>query len=298
MEVRRTYGIREYVRIGALVLLLTGFIVPCSMARNALRFNVDFSYARDFSRAGVGPSAIEGMTPAEAMEWVGAGKTESLMGSNGFAPAIGFGYRFMHHMFMMDLGLGAEYRYRINRPYGMMDLTDPAIDNTNTPYIGHHYWTDRQMHCRHLGVTLPIMFGVEWRKLYVMAGVKAGLDIWGRSKEKGVYSMKAEYEQYMDILENIPGHGIVEKDPYTMPDVTMSAGWNVRACAEVGYWINGDQGRAIYNRKSIEPRYYISAFAEYGFIGAGGTYLPLLAGVRLTALLMMPEKQECKCYNW
>ena len=65
-----TYGIRECARIGALIVLLVGGIVSECAARNYLRFNADFSYARDMMRSGVGPSYIEEMTPEQALEWV------------------------------------------------------------------------------------------------------------------------------------------------------------------------------------------------------------------------------------
>ena len=267
-------------------------------ARNYIRFNADFSYARDLSRSGVGPSYIAEITPAQALEWVGSGRTESLKGSNGFAPAIGVGYRYMHHLFLLDLGLGLEYRYCINRPYDISDAQEAGIDSQQYPYIGHYYWTDRAIHCQHMGVTLPVMAGAEIKHIYFMAGVKAGIDIWSSSKEKGAYSMQAEYERYMNVLINIPGHGIVEKDPYSMaPMKAASMAWNIRACAEIGYRFGDAEGQK-FNTQKMEPRYYIGAFAEYGFIGTGGAYLPLLTGVRLTALLSLPEPHECKCYRW
>lgn len=298
MKTCTTYGLREYVRMGVFILLCVGGIVSDCAARNYIRFNADFSYARDLSRSGVGPSFIEEMTPEIAMEWIGSGMTESLRGSNGFAPAVGAGYRYMHNLFLLDLGLGVEYRYCINRPYDISDARKEGIDTQQYPYIGYHYWTSRAIHYQHMGVTVPVMMGAEIKKIYFMAGVKAGIDIWGSSKEKGAYSMQAEYERYMDVLVNIPGHGIVEKEPYTMESVNNAAvQWNVRACAEIGYCIGGATERK-YNSRKMEPRYYVGAFAEYGFVGAQGAYLPLLAGVRLTALLSLPEPQECKCYRW
>lgn len=292
-----TYGIRECARIGALIVLLVGGIVSECAARNYLRFNADFSYARDMMRSGVGPSYIEEMTPEQALEWVGSGRTESLKGSNGFAPALGFGYRYMHNMFLMDLGLGVEYRYCMNRPYDIADVQQGGIDTQQYPYIGHHYWTERTLKCEHLGLTLPVMFGAEIQRVYFMAGVKAGLALWGSSKERGNYSMRAEYERYMDVLVNIPGHDILEKDPYVRSTVNNTAiQWNIRACAEIGYCLGGAEANS-YSTK-MEPRYYIGAFVEYGFMGTSGAYLPLLAGVRMTALLSLPEPQECKCYKW
>lgn len=295
MKSYATYGIREYVRMGVLALFLACAYVSDCAARNFLRFNADFSYARDLSRVKSNPAYAGEMAPAEALAQVGSGRTEALTGSNGFAPAFGFGYRYMYRAFVLDLGIGAEYRYCIDRPYDITDAKEAGIDSQQFPYIGHHYWTGRAVHSQRIGVTLPVMMGAEIKHVYFLAGVKAGVDIWGNSREKGAYSMQAEYERYMDVLVNIPGHGIVEKDPYTTDAVTMpSLAWNIRACAEIGYRFGDAEGRK-YNRKKVTPRYYIGAFAEYGFMGTSGAYLPLLAGIRLTALLALPEPRQCKC---
>ena len=283
------------MRMSALVVILLVFFCVPSIARNAIRFSMDFSYARDVSRTGVRVSDIHPITPSEAMEWIGSGRNEALSGSNGFSPAFGFGYRYMNRLFVMDLGLGAEYRYCVNRTYGIMDASEGDVDTQQTNYIGHHYWTDRAVHTQHMGLTLPVMAGFEMKNICFMVGVKGGVDIWNISREKGSYSLQAEYERYMDWLINIPGHGIVEKDPYSMPAVNNAAmSWNVRACAEISYCFADSKG-GNRNSQKMNPRYYVGAFAEYSFAGTKGAYLPLLVGVRLTALLQLPEPRQCKC---
>lgn len=290
------YNKRVHRAVLGVLLLLTA--MPCCVAGNYIRINADFSYARDLMRKGEGAPFIENIALDDARSWVGSGKHESLKSSNGFAPAFGIGYRYTHRMLLVDVGLGVEYRYRINHPYDIEDVKADATDDTGMAYIGHHTWSDRETRFEHVGVTLPVMIGAEWNNIYFMAGVKAGVDIWGRSKEKGAYTLQGEYPYYGNaIFVNMPNHGFVDKVAYEEPSVPSSIAWNIRACAEVGYCISSLWTEKGFGRKA-RPRYYAGAFVEYGFAGANTNYRPLLAGIRLTALLPIPEPERCNCLDY
>lgn len=281
---------------GVLLLLVAGVVFSYAHARHYVRVNADFSYARDNYRADRGPAFIEAVSLEEAQGWIGSGRTESLAASNGFAPALGVGYRFVHKMFLLDVGLGMEYRYRINRPYDVSDVKKDAVDETNMPYVGCHTWNNRETRFQNLGITLPVMVGLEWRRLYAMAGVRANVDVWGTARETGEYSLRGDYEMFMNSFVNIPVHGFVADEPYRH-SVALSMGWDVRVCAEIGYCLNGTDSRNSYRRKQ-QAQYYIGAFAEYAVVTAKEHYTPLLVGLRLTALLPVAEKPACKCLGY
>lgn len=279
-----------------LLLSLFGSTHSYVIARNYIRLNADFSYVRDCSRANTGAPFIENVSLDETLGWVGHGRAESLSQSNGFAPGVGIGYRYTHKWLLVDVGLGAEYRYRINRPYDIVEVKADAVDNTNLPYTGYHTWNGRETRMQHIGVSVPVMAGAEWKSLYAMVGFKANVDVWGMATEKGAYTLKGDYERFMDPLVNIPEHGFVQNEPYELSS-SASIGWDVRVCAEIGYCLNGQSETRISRRKA-EIRYYVGAFVEYGFIGAASRYQPLLAGIRLTALLPIPERKHCNCLGY
>ena len=287
----------ERVRTSVLALFLVGMSLPCVANQHYIRVNADFSYARDCAPKEIGPVFIEQISLLDAQEWIGAGRAESLTASNGFAPGVGVGYRFKHNLLLVDLGLGAEYRCLYNQPYDVNEVRAAAVDDTGLGYIGYHTWNSREARMQHIGMSMPVMIGVEWKSLYVLAGVRANMDIWGRSRETGAYTLKADYDYFMNTLVNVAGHGYVEDEPYTAPETTVAFGWEIRACAEVGYCISTHMEGRRYQRKQ-QPRYYVGAFAEYGFAGSRETYRSLLAGVRFTAMLPLPEKQVCKCLGY
>ena len=271
------------------------FFLPSLSARHYLRFNADFSYARDFAGAGASAPSSEGMTLADAQAMIGSGKSEALRNSNGFAPGIGIGYRFSYKAFLLDLGIGAEYRNTVNELYPVSNVIAADIDDTGEPYTGRHTWSSRRVSLQHAGIHIPLMLGAEIKRFYFLAGLKANIDVWGTSKERGAYSMSAKYDRFMDEWTNVSGHGIVADEPYEASAVAGGTGWNIRACAELGYCFY--VSRRHTNSRMSQPRYYAGAFAEYSFAGTSGNYQPLMAGVRLTVLLPFPEPRVCRCLN-
>ena len=287
---------REMMEIRRLLsVCVLCFFLPSLSARHYLRFNVDFSYARDFASAGAGAPIVEEMSLADAQAMIGSGKSEALRNSNGFAPGIGFGYRFAYKAFLLDLGIGAEYRNTVNNLYPINNVFAADIDDTGEPYMGRHTWSSRRTSLQHAGIHIPLMLGAEIKRFYFLAGIKANMDIWGTSRESGAYSMSAKYDRFMEEWTNVVGHGIVADEPYKTAAQKRAMEWNIRACAEMGYCFYITTRHT--NSRIAQPRYYAGVFAEYSFAGTSDCYLPLLVGARLTVLLPLAEPHGCKCLN-
>lgn len=276
---------------------LFAVVVPVS-GENFIRLNADASYARDLARANTGAPFIKELSLPQALEWIGSGQYESLQSSNGFAPAIGAGYRYQHKAFILDLGLGVEYRCRFNRMYPVEEVLAAEVDEKNWDYEAHYTWRERRGRLQHLGINLPLMVGGEWSGICVLAGVKANIDVWGNSSEKGLATKYGVYKQTNDPIFIRDKYGFYTDKPYQEAAVASAMQWNVRACLELGYRLSKAQkGKKAY-KKSNDPRYYVSLFAEYSVVGLQNTYLPLLVGARFTALLPIPEKPICKCLKF
>ena len=260
------------------------------------RLSADIAYARGMSRAGE-VWDMSSLSLDEARSLVGSGLMEAGLSGNGFAPSLGIGYRMTYSWLRLDVGLGAEYRRCSMQPHNMLDITGPGVDEEGMKYTGHHSWSNRRCVLQHAGVTLPVMIGGEWEKVCVMAGVKASIDVWGTSEEKGNYSLEAEYDRYFDNFHDMPNHGFVTDEPYSCGTQAQSAAWNLRACLEVGYCVyGGEQSR--YRRKE-SMKVYVSAFGEYGITGSAKAYTPLLLGVRATMLIPLPKEEKCTtCWRY
>lgn len=288
-------------RILVLLFLFSGGMLPNVFSvsgENFIRLNADVSYARDMARASVGAPFIEELPISQALEWIGSGRYESLKASNGLAPAVGFGYRYQHKALIIDLGLGVEYRYRFNRMYPINEVLAAETDEKNWDFEAHYAWKERQGRLQHLGINLPFMVGGEWSGICVLAGVKANMDVWGKGFEKGLTTKYGVYPQTNDPVYIRDKHGFFTDKPYQGASVASAMQWNIRACLELGYRLSkAPKGKKAY-KQTNDPRYYVSLFAEYGFVGSQNTYLPLLVGARFTALLPIPEKPSCKCLKF
>lgn len=260
-----------------------------------IRVSADFAYARGVMGDGYVANGTQALSLQEAQQLIGSDKLERGVAGNGFSPALGAGYRLAYGAFRLDAGLGAEYRQCYMRPHDLSNIQATGIDEEGLVYNGYHSWTGRRTALQHVGLTVPVMIGGEWNNVCVMAGVKAGIDIWGKSAENGYYSLVADYDRYMDPFSNMPNHGFVKDEPYSCGQHAQSISWSMRVCAEVGYCVYG--GDNVRYRRNESIRVYISAFGEYGVIGQGG-YTPLLIGARVTMLVPLPKQKTCTCWKF
>ncbi|MCR5050382.1 MAG: hypothetical protein K6A36_04795 [Paludibacteraceae bacterium] len=267
------------------IILILGAMSAVADNSHFVRVSADFPYARDMGGASVDMSAL---SLQEAQDLMYIGNAEALERSNGVAPGIGVGYRYMRNHFLFDIGLGAQYRHRWNRPYSIADIQAPSVDIEGYDYIGHHTWSNRSQTLQHVGVQLPLMLGAEWSGFYFLVGAKANVDLWGRRAEKGLYSLAGEYDRYIDPFSGMPENGFMAEEAYATNPVKMSLGWDVRVCAEMGYRIH-------HTARNTDPLWYMGLFAEYSVVSAAETYQPLLVGARLTILLPLPTRHACNC---
>ena len=292
------YNHMTQMRIHTL-LLVTGLLLVTTGAypfEHFLRVSGDFSYARDHARSGAVWDNSVPVTLQDAEAFIGSGVMEQATAGNGFSPALGVGYRMKFNHFLLDVGVGAEYRQSW---LGLHDVTNAyaaGVDEEGFGYMGHHQWTNRRGVLRHAGLTLPITVGGEWDEWFFLAGVKGAIDIWGTCTERGAYSLEGAYDRYMDAFEGMANHGFVTDEPYRCEPVAQPSGISLRACAEVGYCVYGASSGRYRLRETVKV--YVSAFGEYGVLTNKNSYTPFLLGVRATLLVPLPTKKECTCWKF
>lgn len=275
-------------------MLLLSMSFLTARAEHFVRVSAEASYVHDFApNDAVTPNGT--MSLDEARAWVGAGWSEPISKSNGWSPALGLGYRYMYKALVLDAGVGLEYRVRNNQPYDILDVKAEDVDDTGEPYMGTHFWTNRHTTLQNVGIHIPLMVGFEVKRFYMLAGIKANIDLWGSTYENGEYTMTGKYTRFMDEWE-IDAHQLKSNASYETNAVGVGIGCNIRACGEVGYCVYSGE-KSKFNTKAA-PRYNIGAFVEYSFVGTEKQYLPLLAGVRLTVLFPISEGKKCNCLGY
>lgn len=293
-KVQQSFCRYMYILVAGCLLLMPDMVMG-SYGQHFIRVSGAFSYARDFSRGNTGPYYDVPATPDAARGWVGQGRSESVTRSIGMSPQLGVGYRYKYKSLIVDAGISAEYRSTTNGLHPIIDLQAAEQDTTTGLSLTAHYtWNERVGKSKYIGIGLPVMIGGEWNRFYIMGGAKINLDVWSNVYETGLYSYRAKFDRYPDMVIDIPGHGIVENKPYRSEAHLSGVLWDVRACGELGFRLNKDQEYDIL--PSREPaRFYLALFAEYAFMARAEHYSPLLVGLRFTALLPIPEPKPCMC---
>jgi len=282
------------------ILMTAGILMLVSVCAypfdHYIRVSGDFSYARDCAHGGIAWDNTAQVSLQDALAVIGSGAMEKGVSGNGFAPALGVGYRLAHNHFLFDVGLGGEYRQTWLKPHDLTNAYARGKDEEGLIYMGHHQWRERRSVLRHAGLTLPVTIGGEWDEWFFLAGVKGAVDIWGRSEEQGLYTLDGAYDRYMNAFEGMPNHGFVTDEPYRCEPKSQAVSISLRACAEVGYCVYGaSDGR--YKRKQT-VKVYVSAFGEYGVLTSKEAYAPFLLGARVTMLVPLPVKRECTCWKF
>ena len=272
------------------VLLLTFWLgmYAWSAGTHYVRVSVDAGYVHE-----MGGSTPELTNLGEAQALIGNGQTELLKASNGVGTGVEFGYRYAYRHLLVDIGLGCDFRHRVNQPGDITNIEQPDTDEEGYDYMGLHTWSGRKCTWQNVGLNIPLMVGGEWNKVYFLVGAKLNVNVWGRTVEKGKYSLMADYDRYMDPFSGMSNHGFVTDEPYACAPMTQSTSFDIRACAELGYCLYGTEQ---YTRsRSASARYYLGAYAEYGIAPTSTIYNSLSVGAKLTILLPLRAKEACMC---
>lgn len=185
----------------------------------------------------------------------------------GTAINIGVGYRLFHNNFLFSVG--AEGYYMLNA-YSMSDvnLTTDMIDTEGMPFRMIANVTDGRDLCHFFSVNIPILFGMEYRRFYFLAGPKIAYNIrsMGQANAEGILTTKGDYERYIGEFENMPNHFFsTEKIQSSAPEVS----WNeqnldILAHIEIG----GRLGEVSFQTGADVPnpqrRYYLAFYLDYG----------------------------------
>ena len=212
---------------------------------------------------------------------------------NGVSFGGGIGYRRQQGNFLLDVGLNAHYVYSMGH---LSSLTDSLLDYDvdNMPFTGLRIYSDRRIDERRLSFQIPILVGVEMKKIQFIVGPKFNIGFRGESSEKGMSSYMAKYDVHPDPFTDMPGYGFRSGEPYTTPKTKLPFNYDIRAHLETIFFL----GQKEFNDSPISTfRCYFSIYGEYSFFHSS-VYTPAEVGLRLSLLFEVPVKDPCNCSKW
>ena len=167
------------------------------------------------------------------------------------------GYELRQRGFFFGIGVGADYdlgRQMIDSlkdNYGRYDRENDAITYT----YAYRDYNDMQMSA---AISIPIYIGGYLSEsLYLLGGVKFGINMWGIHHAKTEMETYGTYTEFIHTIHHAPYYGYYNESHYEYASVYPVAKLKVIPMVEVGYKIP-----LVTKSKRVEMR--VGAYAEYG----------------------------------
>ena len=208
--------------------------------------------------------------------------------SFGVAGGLGFLYElqvgpiYSTTRFLFDVGVGAS-----GGMTSFMQGSDSKVtlsgqtDLQGDPFTYVYDLQNRRDRYNNIAVQVPLMIGVQHKQFYMLAGVKAGYNIWTKTNSTanlntyGVYGNIIGATEIGDI-RNEPDHQFFENYPL-QKGVKTSLRLNLDVCFEIGGRIGMVYDAVGFDVPKPKVEYRLAAFVDYGVtdVHTRGTALAL-----------------------
>jgi len=251
------------------------------------------------------------------------------LGGVGFG--VGGGYELHRRNFIFQTGLELQNLRGVLSLDDFVHTRVNMIDTEGDSYRGNFYFTENR-DIYSLGyLNIPLMFGFQGQRFYFLAGGKVGINVFGNSSSRGTIRATGDYPDLLGVFENMPNHFFDTRQARFDSPVEMRL--NYMLSAEIGrvFRVSNityrlalfcDYGLAnIHNNSYREnllvneiPMSEMPVFGDMvGFLPAP-YYRPMLnslvrstmlennflnslfVGVRLTMVIGLPERRECRWF--
>ena len=200
---------------------------------------------------------------------------------------LGLGWEMHYKRFMM--GVGPEFRVLTsidNMSFSDPFNTDHASVNTwgkdyGAPFMYQHYNLPAMRETQTVAqVTLPILFGANFDKVYFLAGAKIGYSVVGYWKQRASLNTSVTVpmavDDWTDLLSRNQVTSELAEHPLYQGEGKGMHSWGLDAVltAEIGLNLNdffSDEWNSLNEEKTHPWRFRVGAFVDYG--------LPILRAV-------------------
>ena len=186
--------------------------------------------------------------------------------SPGLDTELGVGYRIFHNDFVFATSLGFAYNLYSSQ-LRMVDTNIDMLDTEEDPFK-MHVLVDQGKDLTHaVNLTLPILVGGEWGRLYFLAGPKLSYTIYGVTSAKAMCTTSGIYERYYDDFYNMPNHQF-ESEQEIRNEGNGKLKWNVNLMvhAEIGWNINTHISNRTYKSEPMKRTWFASLYMDYGLL--------------------------------
>ncbi len=187
-------------------------------------------------------------------------------GGLGFLYELQAGPAYGPTRFLFDIGVGADYGMtaydvKANQTqtlYNQKDMQEDVFD-----YV--YQVRDRKDQYTNLALRVPIMFGVQHKQFYMLAGVKIGANLMTNMQTKATLTTYGDYLKF-DDFRNMPEYQFFEGLPLEKKTPISLSPINLDVSFEIGGRIGYLTEAVGYDVPKRKIEYRLAAFIDYGVL--------------------------------
>ena len=212
---------------------------------------------------------------ANAGEWSLIPTQSEYSISLGVAGGLGFLYELQagptygQTRFLFDIGLGADYgmtSFNVTQNQTQIVPGDKPVYQTdlNGDEFYYVYQLDgRKDQYQNLAMRVPILFGVQHRRFYMLAGVKIGANLYKNVFTQGTLTTYGDYKEF-DDFKNMPEYQFFDGLQIDKKSPAKFNMLNLDVCFEIGGRIGQVSDAVGFDVPKTKVEYRLAAFADYG----------------------------------
>ena len=208
---------------------------------------------------------------AQVGEWSLLPSKSNYAGSIGVAGGVGFQYelqagkKYRPTRFLMDLGVGASGGMTAYmQSSSKVEKLENQRDLMNEPFDYVYDIQDRKDKYTNIAVNVPIMFGIQYKRFYALAGMKVYANIYTKSRSNANLTTYGDYVEFGEF-RNMPEYQFFENEKVS---TGMKTSFNLDL--DLSLEIGGRLGNVLYDVGYDVPKskieYRLAAFVDYGLL--------------------------------
>ena len=183
----------------------------------------------------------------------------------GIMTNVGFVYEWQYGHFLLQTGLSGDYTYNMLKNELYMGEFPDMVDSDGDVCTYQYALNDKSDKIHTFNIVPHFMIGGQWRMLYLLAGLRAHINLYGHAETDCSLQTMGAYENLIAPLENMHNHSYLSSYPLSNNRNMKEIGYkgNISAIGEFGVEFPRNRYSSITSSRTIHR---LSIFVEYGLV--------------------------------
>ena len=192
------------------------------------------------------------------------GASFGVSGGLGFLYELQAGPTYSPTRFLMDIGVGAQGGMTAYIQGSNMQVRLPNQRDLNDDEFDYVYEVkDRHDQYDNIGVQVPILFGVQHKRFYMLAGIKVDACLYKKAKATAMIDTYGDYKAF-DPFYNMPEYQFFNNKPLKGTAEANLSTINVDLSFEIGGRLGLLTDAVGYDVPKRKIEYRLAAYVDYG----------------------------------